>query len=109
MKESILQHSVLGNIEVFHHTPTGVLQAIGLTVFIIGLGLFESNVIQFGLDQLLEAPTPKLIAFIHWYYWAQSVGGLALFYMYGGYQVTSMTFLESQSSQQYHHGWIWLI
>ena len=90
--------SVLGNIEVFHHTPTGVLQAIGLTVFIIGLGLFESNVIQFGLDQLLEAPTPKLIAFIHWYYWAQSVGGLALFYMYGGYQVTSMTFLES-----HHH------
>ena len=34
-------------------------------------GLFQANAIQFGLDQLLEAPTPKLIAFIHWYYWAQ--------------------------------------
>ena len=32
-----------------------------------GVGLFEANAIQFGLDQLLEAPTPKLIAFIHWY------------------------------------------
>ena len=27
-----------------------------------GVGLFEANAIQFGLDQLLEAPTPKLIA-----------------------------------------------
>ena len=33
------------------------------------MGLFEANALQFGLDQLLEAPTPKLIAFIHWYYW----------------------------------------
>ena len=42
-------------------------------LYIIGLGLFQANSIQFGLDQLLEAPTPKLIAFIHWYYWAQKV------------------------------------
>ena len=27
---------------------------------IIGLGLFEANTIQFGLDQLPEAPTQKL-------------------------------------------------
>ena len=46
----------------------------GYILFILGQGLFEANGIQFGLDQLLEAPTPKLIAFIHWYYWAQSVG-----------------------------------
>ena len=52
-------------------------------VYIVGLGLFQANVIQFGLDQLLEAPTPKLIAFIHWYYWAQNVGSLALFYTAG--------------------------
>ena len=37
------------------------------------MGLFEANAIQFGLDQLLEAPTPKLIAFIHWYYWTHNV------------------------------------
>ena len=49
-------------------------------LYFIGLGLFQANAIQFGLDQLLEAPTPKLIAFIHWYYWAQNVGSLALFY-----------------------------
>ena len=50
-------------------------------VYIIGLGLFQANAIQFGLDQLLEAPTPKLIAFIHWYYWAQNVGSLVVFYI----------------------------
>ena len=52
----------------------------GFCLIIIGTGLFEANAIQFGLDQLLEAPTPKLIAFIHWYYWAQSVGQLIIVY-----------------------------
>ena len=51
----------------------------GYIFFILGQGLFEANAIQFGLDQLLEAPTPKLIAFIHWYYWAQSVGQTILY------------------------------
>ena len=52
-----------------------------IAVYIVGLGLFEANAIQFGLDQLLEAPTPKLISFIHWYYWSQNVAGLILFYV----------------------------
>ena len=51
----------------------------GFITFTLGLGLFEANAIQFGLDQLLEAPTTKLIAFIHWYYWAQSVGQVILY------------------------------
>ena len=52
-------------------------------IYIAGLALFQANAIQFGLDQLLEAPTSKLIAFIHWCYWAQNVGSLALFYAVG--------------------------
>ena len=56
-----------------------------LVVYTIGKGLFQANAIQFGLDQLLGAPTPKLIAFIHWYYWAQNVGSLALFYAAASY------------------------
>ena len=43
--------------------------------------MFQANAIQFGLDQLLEASTPKLTAFIQWYYWAQNVGSLAFFYV----------------------------
>ena len=87
--------SILEKIEIFHHAPTGVLRAIGMAMYLIGLGLFEANIIQFGLDQLLEASTPKLIAFIHWYYWSQSVGGLVLFYVYEGVQVACMTLHKS--------------
>ena len=61
----------------------GLFTIILCVVYATGLGLFQANAIQFGLDQLLEAPTPKLIAFIHFYYWAQNVGILALFYTAG--------------------------
>ena len=54
---------------------------IGLIITVIGVGLFEANAIQFGLDQLLEAPTPKLITFIHWYYWSQNVRQLVGYYV----------------------------
>ena len=54
----------------------GTVLVPAFILLLVGIGLFEANAIQFGLDQLLEAPTPKLIAFIHWYYWAQSVGRL---------------------------------
>ena len=46
-----------------------------------GVGLFEANALQFGLDQLLETPTPKLIAFIHWYYWTHNVVQLVAMYL----------------------------
>ena len=74
-------------VDVFDSTvvENGKLQLsiVLLPAFILlvaGLGLFEANAIQFGLDQLLEAPTHKLIAFIHWYYWAQSVAQLIICY-----------------------------
>ena len=51
-----------------------------------GVGLFEANAIQFGLDQLLEAPTPKLIAFIHWYYWTHNVVQLVAMYITVGWK-----------------------
>ena len=78
------------NITIFHHVQTIIVLVIIYTLYSIGLGLFQANSIQFGLDQLLEAPTPKLIAFIHWYYWAQNVGSLALFYVVTGTITISM-------------------
>ena len=74
-----LAASSIWKIGIFHHGKTAVLWFIMFLVYSVGLGLFQANAIQFGLDQLLEAPTPKLIAFIHWYYWAQNVGSLAFF------------------------------
>ena len=68
------------------YSSVAVLALIIAAIMVIGVGLFEANAIQFGLDQLLEAPTSKLITFIHWYYWSQKVGGLLVFYItYSGY------------------------
>ena len=74
--------SIIKKIYVFQsrHAYMYVVTIILFLVYTVGLGLFQANAIQFGLDQLLEAPTPKLISFIHWYYWAQNVGSLAFFY-----------------------------
>ena len=66
-------------------TITIVCVSIAGVLINTGVGLFEANAIQFGLDQLLEAPTPKLIAFIHWYYWTQKVVQLAVIYITAGY------------------------
>ena len=74
-----------------------IIPAISIFVNIIGVGLYESNIIQFGLDQLLEAPTRKLIAFIHWYYWAQSIGSLLSFYIFIGLD-TSFTYITPDYS-----------
>ena len=52
-----------------------------LALITTGVGLFEANALQFGLDQLLEAPTPKLIAFIHWYYWSYKAVQLIAMYL----------------------------
>lgn len=47
-----------------------------LMVCLAGLGLFEANAIQFGMDQLLEASSDQLSTFIHWYYWSLNLGKL---------------------------------
>ena len=53
-------------LQTFENGGPPYILAITICATIIGTGLFEANVIQFGLDQLLESPTPKLIEFIHW-------------------------------------------
>ena len=63
--------------QILEHLASTVLIPGGI-LLVVGIGLFKANAIQFGLDQLLEAPTSKLIAFIHWYYWALSVGQLII-------------------------------
>ena len=58
-----------------------VVYAVTYFASVIGIGSYEANAIQFGLDQLLESPTLILISFIHWYYWSQTVGRVIVFYI----------------------------
>ena len=62
-----------------------IFPIICVLISVVGIGLYEANIFQFGLDQLLVAPTPKLITFIHWCYWGQSVGHLIAYYLYIGF------------------------
>ena len=59
-----------------HNTDTvlGVLGLLFIIPMIVGLGIFEANAIQFGMDQLLEESSEKISTFIHWYYWSIGVG-----------------------------------
>ena len=47
---------------------------------LIGLGLYEANAIQFGMDQMLEASSEQLSSFIHWYIWCVNLGSLITYY-----------------------------
>lgn len=63
------------------HGHAGALIFISAAAAVVGIGLIQANIIQFGLDQLLEAPTQKVIAFIQWYYWSKTFGQLVSFYI----------------------------
>ncbi len=50
------------------------LQAIA----VVGFGGYQANIIQFGIDQLHDASTEEIQAFISWYVWSYFSGGVAI-------------------------------
>ena len=63
---------------IHHHSHLTITLFIGASLIVIsaivGKGMFESTVIQFGTDQMIEASSAQLSTFIHWYYWSLYVG-----------------------------------
>ena len=47
-----------------------VAACVGIVIYQFGLGLLESNAIQFGTDQLQFASNDKLSVFVNWYFWS---------------------------------------
>ena len=47
---------------------------LGYLLINAGLVGFRTNIIQFGMDQMVAASGTQLSAFIHWYYWSTYVG-----------------------------------
>ena len=47
----------------------------------IALTSFQGTILQFGLDQLLEASSDELSSFIHWYAWTTVIAQLPLIYV----------------------------
>ena len=56
------------DVYVHHHIHTRALQVL-LVIMAIGLGAYQANIIQFGLDQLQDASTTEITSFIAWYTW----------------------------------------
>lgn len=58
--------------------PFTLFVIISLLLITAGLAGYQANIVQFGLDQLLEAPSRNLGLFIHWLMWTHTVGGFVI-------------------------------
>ena len=71
---------MVNQILIDHYRHLGVLHIInvvGVVVVIlifIGLGGYQANFIQLGLDQLVSAPSRELALFVHWAMWGYNLG-----------------------------------
>ena len=59
------------------------LAGLSFILFVFGLAGYQASVIQFGLDQLLEAPSVSLATYIHWVLWAENLGNFAIQTFFG--------------------------
>ena len=70
------------HINIHHHKSTAVpfilFVIISLLLITAGLAGYQANIVQFGLDQLLEAPSRDLGLFIHWLMWTHTLGGFVI-------------------------------
>ena len=64
-----VQHLGLGR-----SIPFCILLILMFITIVLSLSCYQANIIQLGLDQLLEAPSEKLSQFIHWLMWAYTLG-----------------------------------
>ena len=51
-------------------TLTNYYQLVFLFSLGIGYGMFQANIIQFGIDQLTDASSNEIVSFINWYAWS---------------------------------------
>ena len=58
----IVQLLDISDKKIYHYTLAVVSVVLG-----VGYSCFQANIVQFGVDQLTDASTDELIAFINWY------------------------------------------
>ena len=61
---------------------TEIITIVLLTMASAGFGGHQANVIQYGLDQLQDASTDEITAFISWYAWTEFSSGVVTHYTY---------------------------
>ena len=68
-------------VNSYQHLHTSISFALFI-IASVGLGGYWANVIQFGLDQLQDASTTEITAFISWFMWTYMSGSNTLTYAY---------------------------
>ena len=68
-------------VNSYQHIHMYVLLVM-LIIASAGLGGYMANVIQFGLDQLQDASTTEITAFISWFMWTYMSGGIVIDFAY---------------------------
>ena len=53
---------------------SSILLGVSFVFIVAGLSFFNSNILQFGLDQLMEKPSESLGVLVHWAVWAIKIG-----------------------------------
>ena len=64
---AITLSAVVGQLSEIYYHYKDIIQPTLFCMVSIGLGAFQSNIIQFGLDQLHDASTTEIKSFIVWY------------------------------------------
>ena len=80
-------HYWLGRDTVYAETLFAVAVLI---TGLVGAALYESNAIQFGMNQMFEASSHQLRSFIHWYFWCAHIGPTLMIYLAMGVIVYSL-------------------
>ena len=72
---------ILMYLTLLKDLPLNVVAVAFVVTGITGLGMYEANAIQFGMDQMINVSSKQLSSFIHWYFWCCHVGSLLFFYV----------------------------
>ena len=57
-------------------------------LLILGFSAFNSNVVQLGLDQLMDEPSECLGVFVHWFVWSTRLGPVLIQLLFASIQCT---------------------
>ena len=69
-----------------------IAQAVsGVFFYIWGFSGLQSNIVQFGLDQMLDASSEELSLFLHWFVWTKHVGELLPRFLFSGSACSAVT------------------
>ena len=79
------------------------LLIISFVLLVIGFSLFCSNILQFGLDQLIEKPSESMGVFAHWVVWALKAG------ISSSYLLFDLSFCGDNNVSNFFHNFLFYL